>query len=115
MPRMIVGGKVGFLILLDTPRICINSSFFVCFDGHHKTMYRSPKRTKILLCKYYILDAFILIFSYKIPHNFAEKKDAAVGATNNFRKTSVTPTNYISSERRFIGESKSFKTLEKIF
>ena len=35
--------------------------------------------------------------------------------TNNFRKTQVTPTNYISSEREFIGESKSFKISGKYF
>ena len=35
--------------------------------------------------------------------------------TNNFRKTSVTPTNYISSEREFIGESESSKILGKYF
>ena len=35
--------------------------------------------------------------------------------TNNFRKTKVTPTNYISSEREFIRESESFKILEKYF
>ena len=35
--------------------------------------------------------------------------------TNNFRKTQVTPTNYISSEREFIGESESSKILEKYF
>ena len=34
--------------------------------------------------------------------------------TNNFRKTSVTPTNYISSEREFIGESESSKILGNI-
>ena len=35
--------------------------------------------------------------------------------TNNFQKTYVTPTNYISSEREFIGESESFKILGKYF
>ena len=35
--------------------------------------------------------------------------------TNNFRKTKVTPTNYISSEREFIGESESSKILGKYF
>ena len=35
--------------------------------------------------------------------------------TNNFRKTQVTPTNYISSEREFIGESESFKISGKYF
>ena len=35
--------------------------------------------------------------------------------TNNFRKTYVTPTNYILSEREFIGESESSKILGKIF
>ena len=35
--------------------------------------------------------------------------------TNNFRKTYVTPTNYISSEREFIGESESSKILRKYF
>ena len=35
--------------------------------------------------------------------------------TNNFRTTSVTPTNYISSEREFIGESESSKILGKYF
>ena len=34
--------------------------------------------------------------------------------TNNFRKAYVTPTNYISSEREFIGESESFKYLQNI-
>ena len=33
--------------------------------------------------------------------------------TNNSRKTQVTPTNYISSEREFIGESESSKILGK--
>ena len=35
--------------------------------------------------------------------------------TNNFRKTLVTPTNYISSEREFIGESESSKIFGKYF
>ena len=35
--------------------------------------------------------------------------------TNNFRKTYVTLTNYISSEREFIGESESFKISGKYF
>ena len=35
--------------------------------------------------------------------------------TNNFRKTSVTPTNYISLEREFIRESESCKMLGKYF
>ena len=35
--------------------------------------------------------------------------------TNNFWKTSVTQTNYISSEREFIRESESFKMLGKYF
>ena len=59
-------------------------------------------------------------FVYKQLHNIAEKKDAAVlGAPPPppiiFERFKLPPTNYISSEREFIGDSESSKILGKYF
>ena len=50
---------------------------------------------------------------YTILQNKRMRRCGVPPPTNNFRKTEVTPTNYISSESEFIGESESSKILGK--
>ena len=65
---------------------------------------------KILTCYHMLL----LLFIKKVYTQFCRIKGFGGSgrfggsSTNNFRKTQVTPTNYISPEREFIGESESF-------
>ena len=52
---------------------------------------------------------------YTYLRNKRMRRCGVAPPTNNFRKISVTPTNYISSEREFIRESESSKILGKYF
>ena len=59
--------------------------------------------------------ALVIVSIYTYLQNKRMRRCGVAPPTNNFRKTSVTPTNYISSEREFIGESESSKILGKYF
>ena len=69
----------------------------------------------VYICMY----IYVCIYMYVYTHICRIKGCGGAGCppppTNNFRKTYVTPTNYISSEREFIGESESSKILGKYF
>ena len=58
----------------------------------------------------------LMLLSHRITQ-FCRIKGCGCGVapTNNFQKTRVTPTNYTSSEKEFIGESESFKISGKYF
>ena len=76
---------------------------------------RTETLTYLIYTRILLFDPGMPWIKYTYLRNKRMRRCGVAPPTNNFRKISVTPTNYISSEREFIGESESSKILGKYF